>query len=56
MFYVQRKSPNKMMTINGWMTVAAYETKEKAVTAWANLLNDDIRIISRKQWQIEALS
>jgi hypothetical protein len=55
MFYVQRKSPNKMMTINGWMTIASYKTKEQARQAWASLINDDMRIISRKQWHIEAL-
>jgi len=55
MFYVQRKSPNKMMTINGWMTVASYKTKEQALQAWASLINDDMRIVSRKQWHIEAL-
>ena len=55
MFYVQRKSPNRMMTINGWMTVASYKTKEQALQAWASLINDDMRIISRKRWHIEAL-
>lgn len=56
MFYVQRQSTNKMMTINGWMTLASYKTKDEAKKAWASLINEKMRIISRKQWQIEALS
>ena len=55
MFYVQRKSPNTMMTIKGWMTIAAYATKQEAEQAWANLMNNDMRIISRKQWHIQGL-
>lgn len=55
MFYVQRKSPNKTMTIKGWMTLAAYATKQEAINAWSTLMNDNMRIISRKEWHIQGL-
>ncbi len=59
MYYIQITSDNKMMTIQGWMTIYQQETKEKALEAVEKVQmaleykasKAKVRLISQRDWR-----
>jgi len=59
MYYIQITSDNKMMTINGWLTIEQEETKEQALEAVKKVQEAleykastaKVRMISQRDWR-----